>query len=153
MSNYAREVHQVQRYLEKDFETLESWFYDNYMVLNPRKCEFIGFGKTNENEAFTYHEIRLTKTTTKKLLGITIDEHLNFNEHLTISTNMYARVLAESLMYYRGCFLFLAINNNKKKVVSNSFISGQFNYCLHIWMFSSVRSYRKINKLRERFVS
>ena len=53
------------------------------MVLNPRKCKFMGFGKTNENEVFTYHEIRLKKTTNKKLFGITIDEHLNFNEHLT----------------------------------------------------------------------
>ena len=53
------------------------------MVLNPRKCEFMGFGKTNENEAFTYHEIRLKKPTAKELLGITIDEHLNFNEQLT----------------------------------------------------------------------
>ena len=34
--------------------------------------------------------------------------------------------------------------------MSNSFISGQFNYCPLIWMFSSIRSYRKINKLHER---
>ena len=42
----------------------------------------MGFGKTNENELFTYHEIRLKKYTTKKLLGITMDEHLNFNAHI-----------------------------------------------------------------------
>ena len=52
------------------------------MVLNPRKCEFMGFGKTNENEVFTYHEIRLKNTTIKKVLGITLDKHLSFNEHL-----------------------------------------------------------------------
>ena len=28
-------------------------------------------------------------------------------------------------------------------------MSGQFNYCLLIWMFSSIGSYRKINKLHE----
>ena len=42
----------------------------------------MGFGKTNENELFTYHEMRLKKYTTKKLLAITIDEHLNFNAHI-----------------------------------------------------------------------
>ena len=36
---YSRDFHQVQEYLKKDFEILENWFYDNYMVLNPRKCE------------------------------------------------------------------------------------------------------------------
>ena len=34
--------------------------------------------------------------------------------------------------------------------MSNCFISGQFNYCPLIWMFSSIRSCRKINKLHER---
>ena len=34
--------------------------------------------------------------------------------------------------------------------MSNSFISGQFNYYPYIWMFSSIRSYRIINKLHER---
>ena len=80
---YSRDFHQVQEYLKKDFEILENWFYDSYMVLNSCKCEFMGFGKTNEYEVFTYHEIQLKKATTKKLLAITIDQHLNFNEHLT----------------------------------------------------------------------
>ena len=38
-------------------------------------------GKTNGNEVFTYHEIQLKKTATKKLPSITIDEHLNSNEY------------------------------------------------------------------------
>ena len=41
--------HQVQEYLEKDYEILENRFYDGYMVLNPRKCEFMIFGKTSGN--------------------------------------------------------------------------------------------------------
>ena len=53
----------------------------------------MGFGKTNENELFTYHESRLKKATTKKLLGITIDEHLNFNEHLTNASKIANRKL------------------------------------------------------------
>ena len=44
-----------------------------FLVLT-RKCEFISFVKIIKNEVFTYHEIRLQKT---------IDEHLNFNEHIT----------------------------------------------------------------------
>ena len=41
------------------------------------------FGKTNENEVFTYHEIWLKKAITKKLHGITTEQHLNFNEYVT----------------------------------------------------------------------
>ena len=52
---YNRDFYQVREYLKKDFGILENWLYDNYMVINPCKCEFMGFGKTNENEVFTYH--------------------------------------------------------------------------------------------------
>ena len=65
------------------------------MVLNPRKCKFTGFGKPYEYEVFTYHEICLKKTTTKKLLGITIDEHLNTSEPIK---RMYVRAPKESLI-------------------------------------------------------
>ena len=131
---YSRNFHQNQEYLKKDFEILENWFYDNYMVLNPGKCEFMGFEKNSKNEVFTYHEIRLQKATTKKLLGIAIDEHLNFNEHLCKSASRKLNALSRVSSCYQ-----------QKKVVSNSFISGQFSYYLLIWMFSSIRSYRKIN--------
>ena len=114
------------------------------MVLNPRKCEFMGFGKTNENKVFTYHEIRLKKTTIKKLLGIKIDEHLNFKEYLTYVCKRASRKL--NALSRVSSFL----SYQQKKIMSNSFISGQFNYCPLIWMFSSIRTYRKINKLHER---
>ena len=133
---YSRNFHQNQEYLKKDFEILENWFYDNYMVLNPGKCEFMGFEKNSKNEIFTYHEIRLQKATTKKLLGIAIDEHLNFIEHLCKSASRKLNALSR----VSSCLSY-----QQKKVVSNSFISGQFSYCLLIWMFSSIRSYRKIN--------
>ena len=95
--------------LKKYFDILENWFYENYTFLYPRKCEFKGFGKTNENEVFTYHEIRLKKSATKKLLGITIDEHLNFNEHLT---NVCKRA-SRKLNSLSKVFLFLAINRKR----------------------------------------
>ena len=84
------------------------------------------------------------KTTTKKLLDITIDEHFNFNEHLTnVCKGASRRLNALSRV---SSFL----SHQQKKVMSNSFICGEFNYCPLICMFSSIRSYRKINKLHER---
>ena len=76
---YSRDFHQVQKYLKKDFEILETWFYDNSIVLNPRKCEFMSFGKTNENEVFTNHEIRLKKLLPRNYLVLT---------SISISTNI-----------------------------------------------------------------
>ena len=60
---YSRDFHQAQEYLKKDFEILENWFYDNYMVVNPRKWEFMGFEKPMK---MTYFPIM--KSDLKKLL-------------------------------------------------------------------------------------
>ena len=97
------------------------------MVVNPRKCEFMGFGKTNENEVFTYHKIRLKKTTTKKPLGITIDEHLNFNDHVASVCKSASRKLNALLRV----LLFLAINRKRCQTLSsmdNSDIVLSFGY-------------------------
>ena len=58
---YSRDFHQVQEYFKKTLEISVNWTCDNYMVLNFRKYEFMNFGKINETEVFTYHEIRLKK--------------------------------------------------------------------------------------------
>ena len=113
------------------------------MVLNPRKCEFMNFGRTSENELFTYHEIRLKKTATKELFGVTMDRHFNFNEHITnifksAGRNLNALSRVSSLLSFQ-----------QKKVVSNSFISKQFSCCPLIWLFSFMSSYRKIKKVQE----
>ena len=42
------------------------------------------------------------------------------------------------------------LSYQQKKFVTNSFICGQASHCPLIWMFTSIRSYRKINKLHER---
>ena len=97
------------------------------MVVNPRKCEFMGLGKTNENEVFTYHKIRLKKTTTKKPLGITIDEHLNFNDHVASVYKSASRKLNALLRV----LLFLAINRKRCQTLSsmdNSDIVLSFGY-------------------------
>ena len=95
----------------------------------------MGFGKTNENEVYAYHENRLKKLLLRDFLGITIDGHLKLNEHIA---NVCKSTSKKLNALSRVSFL---LTYQQRKVVSNSFI---------IWMCSSIRSYRKINKLNER---
>ena len=85
----------------------------------------------------------LKKTTTKKLLGVTTDEDLT-------STNiwkMYARVLAESLMHYRECLLFLAINRKSLcqilLLVDNSIIGFLFGCLVLLSLTEKSTSYMR----------
>ena len=101
------------------------------------------FRKINENEVFTSHKIRLKKAAIKKLPVITIDEHLNFNKYIINVCNC-ARSKLHALLR-----MFSLLSYPQKKGVSNSFASGQFNYCSLIWIFSSIRFQRKISKLHK----
>ena len=42
---------QVINNLQTDFRTLKVWFYDNFLVLNPKKCHFM----TPGNSFTTFH--------------------------------------------------------------------------------------------------
>ena len=79
-----------------------------------------------------------------KLLGITIDKKLNFNDHVSklckkVSTKLHALARVSKFM----C-------QDKLMLLSKSFIESQFSYCPLVWMFHSRTLNNRINKLQER---
>ena len=59
LSNYAddnnlfatgTDIQLINQMLLSDFTIINNWFYENCMILNPRKCHFMSIGK------FTYDE-------------------------------------------------------------------------------------------------
>ena len=78
-----------------------------------------------------------------KLLGITIDNNLDFNEHVSklckkVSTKLHALARISNFM-----------NQSKLRLLMKAFIDSQFNYCPLVWMFHSTLNNR-INRLHER---
>ena len=65
--------------LNKDIDILLKWFDDNYFKVNDDKCHLL---VTNHDEDISLmigkEPIKISKSV--KLLGITIDNKLNFNE-------------------------------------------------------------------------
>ena len=59
-----------------------TWFANNYMKMNSDRCNLI-LGKKSEHMWAQKGEHKIWKTKTAKLLGITIDKNLKFDEHLS----------------------------------------------------------------------
>ena len=79
-----------------------------------------------------------------ELLGVKIDEHLNFNEHITKlckKGNQKLHALARISKY---------LNKDKLKILMKTFIISQFNYCPLTRMFHNRTLNNKINRLHER---
>ena len=79
-----------------------------------------------------------------KLLGVDIDDKLNFNEHY----NKICKSAGNQLNALIRIKLFLGLK--EKEVLVNSFIYSNFNYCPLVWMLSHKKSLDKIESLHKR---
>jgi len=68
---------------------ISRWFFENEMLLNPSKTEAVLFGTRAERKKLTRPlgstllQSRLHSSSTVKLLGVTLDEDLSLNRHVT----------------------------------------------------------------------
>ena len=141
--NIEKNVENVISNLQVDSETLLNWFNDNFFKLNADKCKLL---VTNHEDEVS---IKIGRETIKgkksvKLLGVKIDNKLNFKEHVSdickkASLKLHALARVSHLM-----------NKDKLRLIMKAFIDSQFTYCPLIWMFHSRTLNNKINKLHER---
>ena len=129
--------------LQDESLTLLKWFDSNYLKLNPDKCKLL---VTNHEEdvsiSLDNEVIRGNKSV--KLLGIKIDNKLDFNDHISsickkTSLKLHALARVAPLM-----------KREKLRILMKAFNDAQFNYCPFIWMFHNRSLNHKINKLHER---
>ena len=115
--------------LENDTMSAIIWYELNYMKLNQDKCHFLISGNTPEHLWIKVGEHKLWESYQEKLLGLTIDKNLNFNEHLSnVCKNASKKVTALAR-------LAKIVPFDKKRLLFKSFIESQFSYCPLIWMF------------------
>ena len=80
----------------------------------------------------------------EKILGVTIDNKLSFDEHIINickTANKKLNALSRINHYMK---------QNQKEILLSSFIISHFSYCPLIWMFCSKKSTKKINAVHER---
>ena len=68
--------------LETDTNTLIKWFSDNYLKLNADKCHLL-ISNHNKDIHINVEEEVIECSTSVKLLGVTLDNNLNFKDHVS----------------------------------------------------------------------
>ena len=79
-----------------------------------------------------------------KSLEITIDYRLNFSEHVSNICKSAANQLSALVR------LEIFLGSNKKKVIVNSFVLSNFDFCQLVWFVSCSASLRKIENMQKR---
>ena len=129
--------------LEHDTSILIKWFRDNYLKLNADKCHLLITKHSNDVSVNVEDEI-IIGSQSVKLLGVTIDNKLDFNEHVSkickkVSTKLHALARISHFM-----------TPEKLRLILKAFIESQFSYCPLLWMFHSRALNNRINRLHER---
>ena len=130
ITNYADDntPYAIESSIEKLIESLEhdttkllNWFQVNEMKSNNDKCHLIIIN--HENNVISIGDEEITVSKSVELKGVTIDNKLNFSEHVTKicnKANQKLHALARIAKY---------LDPNKLKIITRTFIESQFNYC------------------------
>ena len=111
----------------------------NGLVANPGKSHFLV--SPYEKISLKILGSTIESSPSEELLGITIDSELTFHKHITSLCSK----ANQKLSALERIAKYMTID----KILLNSFVTTQFNYCTLIWMCHSRTLNNKINKIHE----
>ena len=147
LSSFAKSVTLLVEILTTESQNAIKWFSENKMIVNPDKFKSIVIHKssqTSKPKQFLIGNDVVEVASSVKLLGIHIDDQLSFNLHISnicksASKQLNALVRLKSFLGFE-----------ERKVLINSFILSNFNYCPLVWSISSAKSLNKVENLHKR---
>ena len=146
LSVIAENRDKILNVLCQESELAVNWFKENSMIVNPDKFQSMILDKQDKNNISSELNISGNKIKTKesvKLLGISIDNQLKFDTHvsnLCKQASMQLNAISR-LKQYMG--------RKEIEVLLNSFIYSNFNYCPLVWNFCSCKSSSKIEQIQK----
>ena len=87
--------------LQADLNSLEQWAKKWNIIFNPAKCEFLRVSNKSYNVLMHYciQGKEVKHATSSKYLGVTIDDHLTWNDHVISKANKVKRFLQHNIKY------------------------------------------------------
>ncbi len=131
--------------LESDLSNLMSWIKTNCLGVNRGKLQCMFISNDNNNTINVNIDNTVLSTNNKvKILGVTINECLTFNEHINIICSNAARQL--NAIKRVQCNL----DKESKLAIYRSYILSNFNYCPLVWHFYGIQNSGNMEKIQER---
>ena len=127
------------------WNTLLNWFNNNSMKTNPGNYHLLLSG--NDSSKITVRNEIISSCKCENLLGIKIDSHLNFKEHVeSLRKKASQKINAPSR-------LASSMNFEQRTLIMNSLVISHFSFCPVVWMFYSRKPHARINRIHERVLA
>ena len=146
LSTVSNTIEGILNLLSNDANIATDWLANNDMIANPSKFQLIlpSKSKVIPQVSLKVKDKTITNTNEVEILGITIDEHLKFDTHIS---NLIQNASGQLHSMYR---LNQYLKPTTRKLAVNSFILSNFNYCPLVWNFSRAIKMTKAEKIQEK---
>ncbi|KAK3922301.1 putative RNA-directed DNA polymerase from transposon BS [Frankliniella fusca] len=128
---FGNSTAEIKNQMEEDFITIKKWLRLNLLFMNVEKTNYIIFSKPGasqeENDHLTLDNQEVKKSETVKFLGLTLDHHLHWNDHIDSVTRKLAPIIG-ALHRIRNI-----LSEKAKKSIYYSLIQSQLSYMNLIW--------------------
>ena len=148
VSGNALSLNELIQELQTLTESTISWFDQNHMIVNPSKFHAIIIRKDRKNtegiEININGNVLKSESEVPLLIGITLDNRLTFDIHIGNICKKATNQL-DALKRLAYC-----LNYMQRKILNQSFITSNFNYCPVVWHFCSAKNLHKMKRIQKR---
>ena len=143
---FEETIQNLIAFLGTESNTAIEWFENNKMMIYPGKFQAIITDKEKKyhtNETLKIGDKVIKASSSVRLLGVQIDDQLNFNLHITNVCRSAANQLNALIRLKRF------LDFEEKKTLINSYFYSDFKYCALVWMCSSSKSLNKVEPCKK----
>ena len=142
-------VEEIRHVLSHEIKNLLDWFNANSLAANPSKFQAMLLSNvyTSSFEAelgLVINDTQVNSTDSITILGVIVDNKLNFNDHIYTLCAKADKQLNALLR------LSKSLDKDSKLAIYKSFIMSNFNFCPVVWMFTSKSSLNRLEDIQRR---
>ena len=127
-------------HIQREVQIANTWYAVNDMrIVNPDELHAMVLGSTNHQFSFKTEELL-------DLLGITIDNLLNFDKQISLICKKVNNQLSVMIRFRK------LVNTSTMLKLYKAFVLQHFQYCSPVWRFCSSRNSDKLETLNKRIL-
>lgn len=148
--HFGQDLKSVVDTVNEELDKINIWLKSNKLVLNLKKSHYVVFHrarfKISDDFKVKLQGYNLERKSSSKFLGITIDQKLNWAEHLSILSKQISRNIG--ILYKCRCF----VSKHTLRSLYFSFIESHLAYCIEIWGNVDLKYISSLIKLQKKVV-
>ena len=118
------------------------WFHGNMIEANPTKFQAIILRNVDYSTNIPIRDNNIPSSKQVRVLGVTIDDRLNFHQHICIlcrNVGVKLRLLQRLSSY---------IGEHSRMSIFRCFVLSNFNYCSLVWNFRGAANTSKMERIQ-----